>query len=292
MPLSALCLFAGFASALAGTAAVNGPLFLRAGEDRLIAAPERIPDPVRWFAIEAIAGDYSNPKHCGLPAGRSCHAPIRYRRRPLPALDGKRSFHVAETPELTAPGTHRVVAGDKTQGEGVFGEEILAGAVTLAVRKDDSYVGFLTELIGVPFVYWPVEIPGLGHQTDALLGADCVAVVIYGRRRLGCDTRYYAPAALFKLARPVTPEPDGKPRVREGDILHFGFQTAVLAKDNPPIGELDENDLLIHAYHGLVEQAPLRRLPYRVFSHVVLRWPPCGEPLLQDGARRAPASAG
>lgn len=256
-----------------GAERAEATVFLRVGEDRVIAAPDNSPSPVLWFALEAIAGDYNNPKYCGRPAAYTCHAPIRYRRRLLPTLSGQRSFHLADIKELGSPGTHRIVAGDETTTEAVVGEDALAGETVIAVRESDAYLGYLTELLGVPFVYWPEVIPGIGHQTDAQLGADCVAVVVYGRRRMGCATPYVAPAGLFKLAKPVPATKRGKPRVEAGDILHFGFQTAVLAQDNPPFGELDDGDLVIHAYHGLVERVAFGALPYRIFSHTILRWP-------------------
>jgi hypothetical protein len=271
-------LFAGLIVTLAagsstGAERVESTLFLLVGEDRVIAAPDSAPNPVLWFALEAIAGDYNNPKYCGRPATHTCHAPIRYRRRLLPTLRGRRSFHITEIQELGAPGTHRIVAGDETTTEAEVGEDAIAGATVIAVRESNAYLGYLTELLGVPFVYWPEVIPDIGHQTEAQLGADCVAVVVYGRRRMGCPTPYVAPAGLFKLAKPVPATKQGKPRVEAGDILHFGFQTAVLAQDNPPIGELDDGDLVIHAYHGLVERVPFGALPYRIFSHTILRWP-------------------
>lgn len=252
-------------------------VLLRAGADREVAAPADLGDPVRWFALDALVRDYDNVRHCGRPATHRCHDPLRYRRRALPALDGRRTFRASELPELRAAGTHRIVPAPAV-GEGEVGEEALAGAITIVVRPDESYVGYVSELIGVPFVYWPDELPGAGHQTDLRLGADCVATVIYGRRRQGCATRYVAPAVLYRIAAPVPLGADGKPQIRAGDILHFGFQTAVLAEDRPPVGELDDGDLVLHAYHGLVERVPFGALPYRGYTYRVLRWPECQPP--------------
>ena len=272
-------LLAAWAAALPAFArAAPEPVVVRADAARevVLTAPAELPEPVRWFALDPIAADYSNARRCGRPPAEGCHDPIRYRTRPLPAQG--RSLRVAELPELSAPGTHRVIAARAGEPGGEVGEEALAGAFTLVVREDDSYVGYLTELLGVPFVYWPTRVAGAGHQTDARLGADCVATVIYGRRRMGCGVPYYVPAVLFRLAAPVPPGPDGAPEVRAGDILHFGFQTAVLAEDRPPLGRLDDGDLVVHAYHGLVERVPFGALPYRVYRHHVLRWPECRPP--------------
>jgi hypothetical protein len=61
--------------------------------------------------------------------------------------------------------------------------------------------------------------------------------------------------------------------VKPGDVLYFGFQTAVLSRDLPPLGRLDAGDLVIHTYHGVAEEIPLGRLPYRRSAVEVLRWP-------------------
>ena len=138
------------------------------------------------------------------------------------------------------------------------------------------------ELLGLPFALFPARIPGVGHQTDRRLAADCVALVVYGRRRLGEPVGYIAPLALRRhlthigsaqaLVRADGSVADVGP-VREGDVLDFGFQTAVLARDMSLAGKLDPDDIVIHSYHGLVEEVPLRRLPYRHQPVEVLRWP-------------------
>src|SRR4051812_15326086 len=61
--------------------------------------------------------------------------------------------------------------------------------------------------------------------------------------------------------------------VTPGDVLHFGFETAVLSRGLPPIGRLDPDDLVMPTYHGVAEEIPLRRLPYRLSAVEVLRWP-------------------
>jgi hypothetical protein len=192
------------------------------------------------------------------------------------------SFAVDEVPELARPGTHRIWVEIRAEGSTPLASPGGPAPVDpasawdlfeLVVRRDDSYVGYLTELIGAPFVFWPVVVDGRGHQTDHRIGADCAAVVVYGQRRLGRAVRYVAPPALHRLARPVSPGVGSQTWIREGDILHFGFQTAVVSRDLEPVGELDEHDLIIHSYHGLVDEVPFASLPYGRLPFVVLRWP-------------------
>jgi hypothetical protein len=213
-----------------------------AGEPAVVEAPADAADP-RWFVARPVAADYDNT------AG---DAVIRYEHVALPALDGQRRVDVAAVPALAGLGTHRL---------GVGGEVRFA----IVVRRDDSYVGYLTELIGVPFVLGPRRAGGV-HQTDARIGADCVALVIYGRRRLGERVAYMAPRALARRLIPVR-------RARAGDVLHFTWQTAVLYEDRGARGVVDADDLIIHTFHGVAEIARLGDVPYGRAQHRVLRWP-------------------
>src|SRR5204863_2951015 len=122
----------------------------------------------------------------------------------------------------------------------------VAGWAAIVVRRDDTYAGYLTELVGTPFVFWPT-----GREVDERLGADCVALVIYGRRRLGRRVPYVSPRGLAKLTARVAAgrfprDPSrGSPApvpIQVGDVVHFGFQTAVVVEDRPPRGVLTEHD--------------------------------------------------
>jgi hypothetical protein len=256
------------------------------------AAPADVAASARWFLARPIAGDYSNPGACP-PARRSdgCHDLIGYDVTELESARGKLELEGSAPPALAALGPHRLAMSVEWEGRLLIWPEgsslhatdaSLPAWLELVIGRDQGYVGRLTELLGVPFVLGPASLPDLGHQTDLRLGTDCVALAIYGRRRLGERWPHVAPAVLLEWLEPVGSAPalvDAEGRVadvgavQEGDVLHFGFQTAVLARDNPPRGRLDATDIVIHAYHGLVEELPLARLPYRAQAVDVLRWP-------------------
>lgn len=263
-----------------GQANGRGPVFLLAGEPLAVSIGKGQAGPVGWFWLAPQAGDYDNLAHCGHPALPGCHQPIRYRLEALPALRGRPGFQLSEVPALASPGTHRLVASPDAQAGAWPEGEPLPPHLELVIRRDDTYPGLLTELIGVPFVHWPRPLPGRGHQTDLRLGADCVALVTYGRRRLGEPVPYAAPAALLRWTDEIARADDlvdlraGKPiPVRTGDVLHFGFQTAVVSEDTPPLGRLDATDRIIHTFHGLAEEVDLADLPYRAGRVRILRWP-------------------
>ncbi len=247
-----------------------GPLLACTGDDGADRAAARCRGPaaaLRWVEVRAVAGDYDNFAYCGAGAAPDCQAPIEYRDHELTELAGRASFALADAPALASAGTHRI--------EARIGEITLA-RFELVLRRDDSYRGLVSELIGVPFVYWPRGLPG-HHQTDLRRGADCVALVIYGQRRLDRPIPYVAPSALDRYATEVgrasSTARAGAIEVRTGDILHFGFQTAVLSQDRGRIGRLDDDDRVLHTYHGLAEERRVGDLPYRNHPLRVLRWP-------------------
>lgn len=264
--------------------------FLRAGEHvRVFLRPEKgwPPSQVSWFEARATAGDYDNVQHCqGRPQG-GCHAPVASTWHEIQSLRGMTDFDVAHIAELSRPGSHRLLAVACLRPEASPEPpsptlEAVARLPELVVRRDDSYVGLLTELVGAPFVLWPAELPGMGHQTDLRLGADCAALLIYGRRRLGEKIPYVAPAGLFRYADVIGEgllmAPSGQQYsesaapVQVGDILHFGFQTAVLSQDVPPRGRLTADDVIIHTFHGVAEEVPLGTVSYWRHPVDILRW--------------------
>lgn len=229
-------------------------LFLLLGQPGVLPGPSCPAGPPAWYAAEAVAGDYDNVAACGLPPAPGCSDPIRYQWRPL-----------ASGPDLdlaTLPaGTSRVRASCAP----LVGAATLEQTTELVVRTGDDPVGLTRELLGVPFVLLPTVDPQGVHQTDARLGADCVALVTYARRRLGEDRPYLAPRALAAHTEVVaSPQP--------GDVLDFGFQTALLARDLPPVGVLDPTDQVLHSFHGRAEEVALGALPYAGEPVVIRRW--------------------
>ena len=283
LALSAHAFDAAPVSAVAGGRTTAGPLLLHAGEPAQLSAAGAGAG-TRWYVAAPEPRDYDNASRCpGRPDDR-CRAEIRYRLHELHELAGRTSFPLAAAPELSAPGTHRLLALRGGSSDGIEIPERLAdGAFELAIRSGDDYPGRMSELIGAPFVLNPVRLAGGAHQTDLRLGADCVAVLIYGRRRLGENIPYVAPGALRRFTTLVADARlrDGRfvdasgatVMIKTGDILHFGFQTAAVTRDLGMPGRLDPDDIVIHAYHGLVEEKPIRELPYRDFPVEVRRWP-------------------
>jgi hypothetical protein len=131
-------------------------------------------------------------------------------------------------------------------------------------RRDDSYLGFVSELINTPYIFGSAGPDGR-NQSDLLIGADCADLAVYGRRRMGKKTEYTSSYAIDKQApekfRAVSAsesgtvvDAGGKPiafgdkGVRVGDVIHFpgSRHVGVLYEDVAPLGVLDSGDLMIH----------------------------------------------
>lgn len=233
---------------LGALASIDGPHLARTGEAVVLSEQA----DVVWWRREVVEGAYDNAVYCGPPLP-GCAQPLPFRWE-----------RVGQGRELTLnlePGAHHFAAtapdARPTSEQPVH---------TVAIRTDDSYVGVLHELLGTPFVFAPAHLRH-GHQTDLRLATDCVSLVIYGQRRLGRRVPYVSPHKLYEWLEP-TSDP-----VRVGDVVHWGWQTAVVALDREPVGVLDAGDELILAWRGEAELRTLGSLPFAGTPSTRLRWP-------------------
>ena len=215
---------------------------------------------VSWFYLKPIALDYDNTKIC--EKNIRCVAKLKYVEEKIQnSINNK--LKISTSGIINGPGTYLIAARDGSSET----------HYRLAIRRSSDYVGYITELFGVPFVYGPTYVDGLGHQTDVGLGADCIAAVIYGKRRSGHKIPYFAPPRLYNLTTKLGDSANiTKVKIKKGDILHFGFQTAIISNDVAPVGLLDDGDMIIHSYHKFVEEVRFLDLQYRTMPFDVLRW--------------------
>jgi len=120
----------------------------------------------------------------------------------------------------------------------------------VTIHRDTTYLGYLEELLHIPFVLPPRHISGYGHQTDLRLASDCAETAIYGRRRQGYHVPYVGPKGILNYLQKAD-------CFAPGVVLHFGHQVSVLYEDLGIPGKLDAEDILLHAYTNKVELIPL-----------------------------------
>ena len=137
--------------------------------------------------------------------------------------------------------------------------------IQVVVRANDSYLGFLTEQLGLPFILPPKMVGKYGHQTDLRIGADCAELAIYGRRRMGYNIPYCGPNGILKYL-------DTTDSVSDGTIIHFGYQVSIVYKDKGEIGRLDGKDLIIHAINDRVKIEEFRNSDLKDKEFKLYNW--------------------
>ncbi|MDX2089312.1 MAG: hypothetical protein SFX73_15765 [Kofleriaceae bacterium] len=241
------------------------------GGTRITATPlARAPRlTLAWQRVEPASANYSN----GDPSTFHFHT-IEYRTTAIAHSDNQPALRADVRPTLTPDhgngvGTmrYRLVArqGDREiaspgpearRGRGSGG---LTDAVTrVSIRADDSYLGYLTEMFGQPYIWGSAGTSTKAHQSERLEGSDCADFIVYGARRMGADLPYMwtgeLPRVTKKLgggtrdATGIYRDAKGQPvaYTETGDLVLFPRHVGVLVEDRGEIGILDEQDVMMH----------------------------------------------
>jgi len=243
--------------------------YARAGQ-RVVLRADLTPDvpgaTFEWFQLEPTqaAVDNTSPQFH--------FEPISYQAVPITRCRGARTCEAS-------PETQRFTALTRVPGTGALAYQVRATlpdgravetpgaprpaafgppheALRVAFRRDDTYLGYLTELFNTPYIFGSSN-EGKRHQTDELVGADCADLCVYGARRMGLKVGYTSTYDLEKIAPLVgvmtsaaapLPIGDGPKQVHVGDVIYFpgSRHVAALYEDREPKGVLDENDVMLH----------------------------------------------
>lgn len=125
----------------------------------------------------------------------------------------------------------------------------------------------ITEQFGLPYLFGS----GLLRDGDATgpetgWGADCANFVVYALHRTGRAIPWSDPKQLRRFLEPVAcPAILGKTPldaedVQEGLVVHLGTHVLAVLEDRPPLGNLDEHDIVAHHLEGKPEALPLGEL--------------------------------
>jgi hypothetical protein len=135
----------------------------------------------------------------------------------------------------------------------------LTDAVTrVTIRRDDTFLGYLTEMYGQPYVWASAGLSDSTHQSERLEGSDCADLMVYGARRLGKRVPYTWTGGLPQHtsllgagshgADGVYRDKAGKPLpfTQSGDLVLFPRHVGALVEDRGEQGVLDDDDIMIH----------------------------------------------
>jgi cell wall-associated NlpC family hydrolase len=234
---------------------------------------------IAWERVEPAAASYSNTD-----GGEFHFAAIDYRTTAI--ADAYETVLAADVrPTLTPDhghgvGTMRyravVTQGDATiaspgpearRGRGSGG---LTDAVLRAtIRRDDTYLGYLTEMYGQPYIWASAGLSDSTHESERLEGSDCADFVVYGARRAGKKLAYTWTGGLpgiTKLLAAGTRGDDGiyrdaagKPLAfpKPGDLILFPRHVGVAVEDRGTIGVLDDQDVMMHTLFDSPKEQPI-----------------------------------
>lgn len=250
-------------SSLDGQPPAAGWAYARAGQVVTLSAvltPEVPGARYEWFQLEPVKPyvDNTTPSFHFEPVGyqaveiercrgaRTCRVDAEARRfsgyRKVPGT-GVMAYQVRAT---LPDGTTVQTPGP----EAATGWGLPLEVMRVVFRKDDTYLGYLTELFNTPYIFGSSS-DGSRHQTDRLVGSDCADLAVYGLRRLGQRVEYTSSFNIHRVGAKMVGRLDsaaGQVKAQPGDILHFpdSRHVAVLYEDREPLGRLDENDLMLH----------------------------------------------
>ena len=248
-----------------------------------------------WNRIEPAVATMSNTA-----SGQFRFEPIEYRAT---AIDGAADRgHLAADVRPTLTPDHGGGVGTMrfqvvvTQGDASIASPGVdaragrgAGGLTPAVhrvslRRDDSYLGYLTELYGQPYIWASAGTTDAVHQSERLEGADCADFVVYGARRLGKSLPYMWTGSLPAHARTIATgaladdgvyrddagQPLDFPRV--GDLILFPRHVGVLTSDRGRPSVLDADDVMMHALFDTPKEQRIGDSGYADNRISILRW--------------------
>jgi poly-gamma-glutamate capsule biosynthesis protein CapA/YwtB (metallophosphatase superfamily) len=125
----------------------------------------------------------------------------------------------------------------------------------------------ISEQFGLPYLFGSSELSEdstTGPERN--LGSDCANFVVYALRRQGQRVPWSDPKRLRDhldlIARSAAPgtEKISAEDLQRGIIVHLDTHVAAVMEDRPPVGILDENDLVAHQLAGAPEMVTLGQL--------------------------------
>jgi hypothetical protein len=250
---------------------------------------------LRWFRVEPTVENLSNEA-----SGAFRYEAVPYEATELVDWRGHASARADVRPTLTT---------DRGGGLGTMRYQLLAtladvtlaspgvdarrggasGGLTDAVhrvslRADDSYLGWLTEMYGQPYIWASAGPNSAAHQSERLEGSDCADFVVYGWRRLGHDVAYTWTGGLPAVTRlraagarrddGIYVDAQGQPLAAPapGDLMLFPRHVGVFVRDAGVPGVLDEADVIVQTLFESPHESTLAASGYVGRPVEVRRW--------------------
>lgn len=161
----------------------------------------------------------------------------------------------------------------------------LTDAVTrVTIRRDDTYLGFLTEMYGQPYVWASAGLSDKNHQSEHLEGSDCADLMVYGARRMGKQIKYTWTGGLPSVTKLIASgmrdehgvyrDDQGKALAftQAGDLVLFPRHVGALAVDKGTKGVLDDQDLMLHTLFDAPKEQAIKDSGYAQYRVEIRRF--------------------
>jgi hypothetical protein len=186
--------------------------------------------------------------------------------------------------ELTRSGVTIASPGPEARrGRGSGG--LLDTVHRVSIRRDDTYLGYLTEMFGQPYIWASAGMTTRTHQSERLEGSDCADFIIYGARRMGKTLDYTWSGGLPSVTKLLSPrgergedgvyrDASGKPLPfpSAGDIILFPRHVGALTQDRGQPGILDDQDLMMHTLFDSPKEQAIADSGYAQTTVELRRW--------------------
>ncbi|MEO8550530.1 MAG: hypothetical protein ABI678_11175 [Kofleriaceae bacterium] len=174
-----------------------------------------------------------------------------------------------------------VTQGDRTiaspgaearRGRGSGG--LTDAVIRVSIRRDDTYLGFLTEMYGQPYIWASAGLSDATHESERLEGSDCADFIVYGARRAGKKLAYTWTGGLPSLTTllgsgtrgddGIYRDAAGKPLAfpKPGDLILFPRHVGAIVEDRGKLGVLDDQDLVMHTLFDSPKEVPIKDTGY------------------------------
>jgi hypothetical protein len=231
-----------------------------------------------WNKVEPATNDYSNTD-----GGTFHFTAIDYRTTPIDARTPAIAADVRPTltPDhghgvgtmrfqaVVTQGEHTIASAgpDARRGRGSGG--LTDDVMRVSIRRDDTYLGYLTEMYGQPYIWASAGMTDASHQSEHLEGSDCADFIVYGARRAGKKLAYTWTGGLPQITSLLgagTRGDDGVyrdakgepvPFTKPGDLILFPRHVGALVEDRGTIGVLDDHDIMMHTLFDSPKEQPI-----------------------------------
>lgn len=175
---------------------------------------------------------------------------------------------------VVTQGDHTIASPGSEARRGRGSGGLTDAVMRVSIRRDDSYLGYLTEMYGQPYIWASAGLSDASHESEHLEGSDCADFIVYGARRAGKKLGYTWTGGLPQLTTLLSAGArgedgiyrDGKgkplPFPRAGDLILFPRHVGAIVEDRGTIGVLDDQDVMMHTLFDSPKEVPIKDSGY------------------------------